>query len=110
MSDDPKDTLTEREKTYGAFGDVAATAVALKNALTDGVTSRDCSDVQREALSMIATKMARIVNGDPDYVDSWHDIAGYALLAIANIEARAEPDKGGTAADWADFVPRTRGL
>lgn len=24
--------------------------------------------------------MKRILNGDPDYHDSWHDIAGYAQL------------------------------
>ena len=38
------------------------------------------SDVQQEALDMIATKMARIVNGDPDKVDNWDDISGYAKL------------------------------
>ncbi len=35
---------------------------------------------QREALEMIAHKIGRILNGDPDYADSWHDIAGYAKL------------------------------
>ena len=29
---------------------------------------------------MITNKMARIVNGDPNYIDNWHDIAGYATL------------------------------
>jgi hypothetical protein len=38
---------------------------------------------QREALDMICSKMARIMNGDPNYVDSWEDIAGYATL-VAN--------------------------
>jgi hypothetical protein len=32
---------------------------------------------------MICHKMARIMNGDPNYVDSWADIAGYATL-VAN--------------------------
>lgn len=35
---------------------------------------------QKEALSMIFSKIARILNGDPDHIDSWHDIAGYATL------------------------------
>jgi hypothetical protein len=35
---------------------------------------------QREALEMIAHKIARIINGDPNYADSWVDIAGYAKL------------------------------
>jgi hypothetical protein len=35
---------------------------------------------QREALEMIATKIGRILNGNRDHIDSWHDIAGYAKL------------------------------
>ena len=35
---------------------------------------------QQEALDMIAHKIGRIINGDPDYADSWDDIAGYAKL------------------------------
>ena len=35
---------------------------------------------QRESLDMIVHKIARILNGDPNHVDSWHDIAGYATL------------------------------
>jgi hypothetical protein len=29
---------------------------------------------------MICHKIGRIVNGDPDYFDSWIDVAGYAQL------------------------------
>lgn len=29
---------------------------------------------------MIQHKIGRILNGDPAYADSWHDIAGYATL------------------------------
>jgi hypothetical protein len=29
---------------------------------------------------MICHKIARILNGDPNYADSWVDIAGYAQL------------------------------
>jgi len=38
---------------------------------------------QREALDMIANKLSRILNGNPDLPDHWIDIAGYSLL-IAN--------------------------
>jgi hypothetical protein len=41
---------------------------------------RTFADDQWEALEMIASKMSRIVNGNPDKVDNWHDIAGYATL------------------------------
>jgi hypothetical protein len=35
---------------------------------------------QQEALDMIQHKIGRILNGDPDYVDNWDDIAGYSQL------------------------------
>jgi hypothetical protein len=38
---------------------------------------------QREAFEMNAHKVGRILNGDPNWPDSWHDIAGYAQL-VAN--------------------------
>lgn len=39
-------------------------------------------------MTMIATKMARIVNGDPDYLDNWHDIQGYAKLVQQELEKK----------------------
>jgi len=41
---------------------------------------------QREALEMIAHKIARILNGDPNYADNWIDIAGYATLVANRLE------------------------
>ncbi|MDY0487330.1 DUF6378 domain-containing protein, partial [Pasteurella multocida] len=35
---------------------------------------------QYYALTMIATKIVRIVNGNPHEVDHWRDIVGYATL------------------------------
>jgi hypothetical protein len=35
---------------------------------------------------MIAHKLGRIVNGDPNYVDSWVDIAGYATLVAKRLQ------------------------
>jgi len=35
---------------------------------------------QRYAMFMFCAKMARLLNGDPNHKDSWHDIAGYATL------------------------------
>jgi hypothetical protein len=34
----------------------------------------------QESLDLICNKLARIVNGDPFYDDSWHDVGGYAKL------------------------------
>jgi hypothetical protein len=34
----------------------------------------------KQALDVIADKIARILVGDPNYLDNWHDIQGYAKL------------------------------
>ncbi len=79
-------TLAERGKRYGPFNGHAAITQeikgALKNArLSDGSFPWHALNAsQREALEMIAHKIGRILNGDPNYADSWHDIAGYATL------------------------------
>jgi len=41
---------------------------------------------QQESLEMIVHKIARILNGRPDYADSWVDIAGYARLVSERLE------------------------
>jgi len=74
--------LTERGSRYGRFTGHASVAVALKNAMrapNPEKFARMDAD-QQEALDMIVHKIARIINGDPNYEDSWRDIAGYAVL------------------------------
>lgn len=74
------DTLTERGERYGKFKEHAAIAQAMKSEMQSVYGWCNLAPDQREALEMIAHKIARILNGDPNYVDSWHDIAGYATL------------------------------
>lgn len=73
-------TLDQRGKRYGEFVDQAKIAQNIKAAMTSGRMWVVLADDQREALEMIANKIARILNGDPNYDDSWLDIAGYARL------------------------------
>lgn len=73
-------TLEQRGSRYGKFKDVAATTYALQEILRDAKNHEHMTDDQVIALDMICNKMARIVNGDPSYVDNWHDISGYATL------------------------------
>lgn len=72
--------LQEREKQYGSFIKVAAMSQSLKAVLfADNPTLQPH---QKEAIEMICTKLARICAGNnPNYPDSWVDIAGYAELA-----------------------------
>lgn len=75
-------TLAERQSTYGSFEDVAFVTENIMSVLsqvrTNGLT--DLPHTHRMALYMIASKMARIVNGDFNHFDSWHDIGGYSKL------------------------------
>ena len=73
-------TLEQRGERYGKFKDVAATTYALQEILRSASNYERMADDQIIALDMICNKMARIVNGDPNYIDNWHDIAGYATL------------------------------
>lgn len=73
-------TLAERGSRYGDFGKHAEVTQAIKTALFDCRHRESLPPYMVEALEMIAHKMGRIVNGDPHYHDSWHDIVGYAKL------------------------------
>ena len=75
-------TLAERQAQYGSFEDVARITGKIMEALS-GVRVNGLSDLpypHRMALYMIASKMARIMNGDFNYRDNWHDIGGYSKL------------------------------
>jgi len=73
-------TLNERGSRYGEFSGHAHVTQNLKLAIHSTPNWPFLASDQKEALEMICHKMARILNGDPNYVDSWHDIAGYATL------------------------------
>lgn len=81
-------TLEERGSRYGKFIDMASITQNLKYVVERSLADRDKSLApdQQEALEMILHKIARIVNGDPDYVDSWVDIAGYAMLVADRLQ------------------------
>ena len=75
-------TLAERQAQYGCFEDVARTTGKIMEALSE-VRANGLNDLpypHRMALYMIASKMARIVNGDYNHKDGWHDIGGYSKL------------------------------
>jgi len=84
-------TLDERAKDYGRFKDSAALMQSIKRLLADHARRHDktFADDQWEALEMIVHKMARIVNGNPDKVDHWVDIAGYAKLVADRLQGNA---------------------
>jgi hypothetical protein len=74
--------LDERGKRYGKFTGHAEVTQMLKTIIATALNKRNktLAPDQQEALDMICHKIGRIINGDPDYADSWVDIAGYAQL------------------------------
>lgn len=72
--------LEERGSRYGDFPDHAKITQNIKRAMYASPNWPTLSDDKKEALEMIAHKIGRILNGDPDYADSWTDIVGYAKL------------------------------
>lgn len=80
--DQIKAVLNERGNRYGDFTDHARICQAIKDAMakTAGSKWEHLPPVQKQALDVIADKIARILSGDPLYDDNWIDIQGYARL------------------------------
>lgn len=74
------DTLKERENSHGDFSPQATLSQYLKTACRDSGKWSKLPPDQREAIEMICMKISRILHGDNNFADSWHDIAGYAIL------------------------------
>jgi len=83
--------LQERALQYGTFAALAKTAQEFKSVLYRELGSRNkrLADDQAEALDTILTKIARIINGNADHVDSWADIAGYSTLVAERLQGRS---------------------
>lgn len=73
-------TLAERGSRYGEFTGHADITQDLKQAMKRSPKWATLANDQKEALEMVAHKVGRILNGDPNYIDSWTDIVGYTRL------------------------------
>jgi len=80
--------LDERAKDYGKFIEGAEIMQMLKRLVHNYIEQRKTTLAfdQREAIDMIIHKLGRIINGNPDKVDHWTDIAGYAKLVADRLE------------------------
>jgi len=84
------ETLDARAVEYGKFIEGAEVMQMLKRVVQAALNNRDktLAHDQAEAMDMIIHKIGRIVNGNPDVVDHWLDIAGYAKLVADRLEGR----------------------
>ena len=88
-----QEILTERGSLYGKFSGHARVTQDLKEILKSAICANfnfGFTPSQFEALDMICHKLGRIVNGDPNYADSWVDIAGYAQLIVDELNGESK--------------------
>lgn len=83
---DIEEVLEKRGTRYGEYQDVANTAQSLKYEFHGRGCWANMEPYMQESLDMICNKLARVINGDPYYDDSWRDIAGYATLVVKELE------------------------
>lgn len=79
-------TLEERGNVHGAFKDNSDTSQAIKELMANSRNWEIMQAYEKEALHMIAHKIGRILAGDHNYQDHWHDIIGYARLVELELE------------------------
>ena len=82
--------LDARAEQYGSFMQSSDTVIRIKSIMHNAVARNEVHlyPDQLQALDMIATKISRIVHGNPNHLDSWIDIAGYATLVADRIQGK----------------------
>ena len=76
-------TIPNRDHQHGGMEPVGQLAQNLKGAMRTGDNWHRLTPGEREALDMIAHKIARILSGaDPHDHQHWEDVAGYAHAAM----------------------------
>ena len=74
--------LTDRHSTHGSFEDNARISQGLKEWMRGGPGWSKLTDVEREAMDMIALKFSRVLSGKSLEKQHWEDIVGYGQLAL----------------------------
>lgn len=84
------DVLDQRASTYGPFKDLSRVAVRLRRVIREELEIRQkvLDPDMEEALSMLCSKLARIINGDPTHTDDWLDGAGYLQLVADRLQGK----------------------
>jgi len=76
------ETLAQRGQVHGNFIVGSVIMRDLMDRMQSAPNWTKLHAAKQMALLEIAHKMSRILVGDPNHVDHWQDIAGYATLAI----------------------------
>ena len=81
LSDPIEETIAKRDESYGKYEDQAGISMDLIDIMINSPNWYDIDKAKRQSLMMIQLKIGRLLNGNPNHTDSWHDIGGYAKLA-----------------------------
>jgi hypothetical protein len=90
MPDDINTILIQRASSHGDYLDHARITQSIEIILRAGPKYERLDYCQMESLHMIAHKMARIVCGNPNHIDHWNDIIGYAKLIVDQLSVNVK--------------------
>jgi hypothetical protein len=82
--------LKDRGEKYGSFASTSKISQDIKKCMSEAPNWHLLSYEQKEALEMIAVKIGRILNGNPNHTDSWVDIVGYATLGGRSLKTKSD--------------------
>lgn len=77
--------LAERGATYGEYPVGAKIAIDMFDVAQASPSYRKMTAAQQYAVFMILAKLSRALNGDPNHVDDWSDVVGYATLVLKTL-------------------------
>lgn len=97
--------LRDREQTHGAYREVASYSQTFKQLMRTARNWERLDPVQAQTLELEADKIARILCGDPSYLDHWRDGAGYFELVVRDLEQAQAAHHAQTAMPATDDAP-----
>lgn len=94
VQSDIQSVVASRNKEYGLHGDFFDKAMLSQTWKSDLDLMQSWSLIaspdEMEAMHMIIHKISRLAAGNPHHIDSWRDIAGYAMLVVNRLEAESK--------------------
>lgn len=83
----PEETVRSRGEIYGTFQGRAVVCDEVMETLRSHPNwSRKLAPIHRHGLTMLVEKIGRIIEGNPNYLDNWHDVGGYGHLVETELK------------------------
>ncbi len=98
-----QETIIERTNTHGEFKDQASIIWRTLAIWERSPNWVKLPPFMKEAMHMTLHKYGRVMVGDFEFVDHWHDVVGYNQLVVDRLpltpRLQDDPDRPGTPAD-----------